>query len=215
MTRHLAGVNLDVRTRLDETLLRMSETEVSRAEITDGDRSVGILTYQDAILAYRERLGRGLRLGERLPATSMLLEYQVGVGSPADGKDLRALTFPGESLIVATDHDENHLFQQADAVHHAGNIVVVMCSPEHDHALRSLLVGPSSSDIIRHSPKRQIEQIRDDSRIISRNPLACSTRACSCFHSSIGMREPGFASEKKHICNRQSMLVHTAQRILP
>ncbi|CAN0438418.1 unnamed protein product [Phaeothamnion confervicola] len=86
-------------------------------------------------------LGRGLRRAERLPDTSMLLEYQVGMGSPAAGQELRALTFPGETLVVAIDRNAQRLFPQADTTLHAGDTVVVMGSPEHDAALRALMEG--------------------------------------------------------------------------
>ena len=135
------GLVLDARTRLDEALLRMSETEASRAEVVEGDRVVGTMTYQDAILAYRAMLGRGLKRAERLPETSMLLEYQVGLGAPAAGKALRALTFPGETLVVSIDRNADHLFPQADTELHTGDTVVVMTSPEHDASLRALMVG--------------------------------------------------------------------------
>jgi len=138
---HDHGLELEARTRLDEALLRMSERDVTRAEVVEGEKPVGTMTYQDAILAYREMLGRGLKRAERLPDTSMLLEYQVGTGSPAAGKELRTLTFPGETLVVAIDRNAEHIFPQADTTLHAGDTVVVMGSPEHDAALRTLMEG--------------------------------------------------------------------------
>ena len=136
-----SGLELEARTRLDEALLRMSETDVSRAEVVEGDRMVGTMSYQDAILAYREMLGRGLKRAERLPETSMLLEYQVGPASPAAGKALRALTFPGETLVVAIDRNADHIFPQADTELRAGDTVVVMSSPDHDASLRAMMEG--------------------------------------------------------------------------
>ncbi|MGC4189796.1 MAG: TrkA C-terminal domain-containing protein [Thermomicrobiales bacterium] len=74
----------------------------------------------------------------------MLLEYQVGLGAPAAGKELRALTFPGETLVVSIDRNADHIFPQADTALHAGDMVIVMSSPEYDDSLRTLLEGTTA-----------------------------------------------------------------------
>jgi CIC family chloride channel protein len=130
---------IDVRTPLDEALMNMAEAETTTATIVDGRRIVGTLTYRDAMVAYRAMLESGLEQAERLPITSMLLDFTVGTDAPVAHQPLRDVVLPASTLVVAVRQRGEPVFPQADTVLKPGDKVTVMASPDQASALRLLL----------------------------------------------------------------------------
>ncbi len=134
-----SDARIDIRTPLDEAMATMAEMNVNQAVIVDGRHTVGTLTYRDALAAYRTLLEEGLEQAERLPITSMLLNFTLGPEAPAIGSPLRLIDFPAGALVLAIRRQGETVSPEADTVLHAGDLVTVMARPEQGAQLRAML----------------------------------------------------------------------------
>jgi CBS domain-containing protein len=137
--RPLPSLRVDVRTPLDEALMNMAETDVDRAVIVDGRTVVGTQSYRDALAAYRRMLQAGLDQAERLPLTSMLLDFTVGEASPVANFPLRDIDLPADTLVVAIRQQGEPVFPLANFILHPTDVVTVLARVEAAADLRVLL----------------------------------------------------------------------------
>ncbi len=127
--------------RLDHALQRMAEADVTHADVIEHEKVVGELTYRDALTIYKTMLERGIQRADRLPVTSMLLEFQVGTRSPLAGQTLREAPFPDDVLVVAIGRRGEIIFPQADTELVVDDTVTLIGKPDVSDALLTLFEG--------------------------------------------------------------------------
>ena len=136
-----AGLVLAPNERFDNALLQMAEADVTTADVIEHGEVVGQLTYRDALTTYREMFERGIRRAQRLPASSMLLEFDVGAKSELAGMTLRDAPLPDDVLVASISHRGEIIFPQAETVLHAGDTVTIIGKPEAEASLSALFGG--------------------------------------------------------------------------
>jgi CIC family chloride channel protein len=133
------GPAVDLQDRLDDAMLVMADADVNQIAVVDAGKTVGILTYRDALTTYRSMIDTGLRRVDQLPATSLIMEFTVGSGSAVDGRTLREAGFPPESLVVSVAQHGRSAIPVASTVLHTGDVLTVVGKPGQAQQLRELI----------------------------------------------------------------------------
>jgi CIC family chloride channel protein len=124
--------------RLDDALQAMADADVTTANVVESGSVIGQVTYRDALTAYKAMLARGIHRAERLPASSLLLEYRVAAEAPVAGRSLRESGLPPNSLVAAISRHGETIFPNAGMTLDAGDIVTVLATAGSAPRLRAL-----------------------------------------------------------------------------
>jgi CIC family chloride channel protein len=140
---------------LSLALQRLSSLDVAALPVidpADGGRLVGMLKRRDIIAAYqkarvqRPELAAQIdRMHGSVPGAGML-ELAVGRNSTASGKEVRALTLPPETLLVAVRRGDRTVIPRGDTVLQPGDRVIALGPREHLDELRRIFVRPVAPD---------------------------------------------------------------------
>jgi CIC family chloride channel protein len=125
--------------RLDDAMLVMADADVNEVPVVEGGRTVGTLSYRDALTTYRSMIDTGLRRVDQLPATSLIMEFKVAVGSAVEGAALRDAGFPPEALVVSVTRDGRSAIPAASTVLQTGDVLTVVGKPDQASGLRTLI----------------------------------------------------------------------------
>lgn len=128
-------------------LQRLTAQDVAALPVLDpsrGNRLVGMLRRRDIIAAYqRARVQRPQlvaqinRISRAMPESSVV-EMTVGRNAAAAGQEVRSLSLPPDTLLVAIRRENRTLIPRGDTVLQQGDRVIALGERQQHNALRDL-----------------------------------------------------------------------------
>lgn len=132
---------LDPDESLDSALEKLVESGSAAAPVVDEGKVVGHLTHRGIVTTYKAMLARGVRRARSLPEATALFEARLGESSPLVGRPLREAGLPRGTLVVSIARSGETLFPSATTELRAGDVVMLVASPESEAGLRAFLEG--------------------------------------------------------------------------
>lgn len=133
---------------LGQALRKMSVRDVGRLPVVpsgDPGRLLGVLRRTDVIRAYTAALTRRAALRHsaqqvRLGAVTgvSIQEILVEAGAPCDGKPLREISWPADSVIASLRREDRMMIPKGDTVLCAGDVLAVVSEEEARPAIRRI-----------------------------------------------------------------------------
>lgn len=132
-------VTVDPSTPVSRALERMAALGVGRLPVVDADdprRLVGVFRREEAVKAYHEALSvttdhhlHRLRLAQRTQPDAGYYDFRVPLGSIADGRRIREVTWPEGSTLVSIRRNRDVLVPSGDVELVAGDVVTAFGTP--------------------------------------------------------------------------------------
>ncbi|HEU0115074.1 MAG TPA: TrkA C-terminal domain-containing protein, partial [Thermomicrobiales bacterium] len=119
----------------------LTEAGASQGLVVDRGQVIGAITARAIMAAYKSGLGRSMRRLHQLGPDATLVEAPVAHDSPLVGQPLRAIRFPGPTLVLSIARQEATLFPRADTVLVAGDQLLTLTEPGLEARLKALLAG--------------------------------------------------------------------------
>jgi len=126
-------VTVDPDTPVSRALERMAALGVGRLPVVavdDPRRLVGIFRREEAVQAYHEALSSStdhhlhrLRLAQRTHPDADFFDFRIPLGSMADGRRVRDVTWPEGSTLVSIRRNRDVLVPQGESMLQAGDVV--------------------------------------------------------------------------------------------
>jgi K+/H+ antiporter YhaU regulatory subunit KhtT len=129
-----------VEASLEAAVEALASNQVEWVTVVDGDRRVvGVVEAADLIRGQRRALVEALR---RLPAAAgelVLLEEEVGEGSPYAGRSVADAGWPPGTIVVTVQHREHLHLPAPDTVLRPGDLVTLLTHRSAAERLRRAL----------------------------------------------------------------------------
>ncbi len=135
---------------LDDALGAMADHGRDWAPVASGRTLTGILSFRDAIAAYRAALNGNVRQVRGLRADGAIIETEVGAGSGLAGRRIADVPWPRKAVVVAVERDDAVLVPRGDIRIAPGDRLSLFADESARAELMDLIArgpGPSGDDI--------------------------------------------------------------------